>query len=359
MPRRNFYINEAELDDFQHALLTRRMDHSLVVQGSAGSGKTVIALHKAKAIQEGRLGSFFVIVFTKALSRYMSDGVRELGLDPQRFMHYHKWQKEGCPVADFMIADEAQDFSKEEMVAITKAKKAFFVFGDSAQSIYNGLTDRATQQIKTTLTMREIGNLINRDVDKLAFNHRLPKKIARFAALIGEGDDMPILESICREEGSELPHIDQYSSHDEELNAIHTIIERRHFEDVGVLFPTSAEVERAYKFFKNKGLNIEAKYEDKENWRKSKMDLDFSPTNTNPKLMTYHSAKGLQFEAVFLPNCHARRPNDRPVLYVAITRSYQSLYISHTGQPSPFFDAIPTSLYQTGSPVVSDKDITI
>ena len=41
------------------------------------------------------------------------------------------------------------------------------------------------------------------------------------------------------------------------------------------------------------------KYNDKEDWRNNKDTLDFD--STNPKIMTYHSAKGLQFEAVFLP----------------------------------------------------------
>ena len=61
--------------------------------------------------------------------------------------------------------------------------------------------------------------------------------------------------------------------------------------------------------------------------------------------MTYHSSKGLQFEAVFLPNCESN-DNKNP-LYVAMTRTYQSLYILHSGNLSNFFDCVPTNLYKT------------
>ena len=64
-------------------------------------------------------------------------------------------------------------------------------------------------------------------------------------------------------------------------------------EDVGILFRHNDEVERAYEYFKNHGVNVEAKYG-------QFMDLDFS--SDNPKMMTYHSSKGLQFEHVSFLN---------------------------------------------------------
>lgn len=351
MPRRQFYIRESELDDFQHSLVTRRLDSSMVVSGCAGSGKSVIALHKAKAIQEQKMGTYRFIVFTKALDKYMSDGIRTLGLTPANFTYYEDWKKHGCQIADFMIVDEAQDFDRSEIEALMKANKACFFFGDSSQSMYKSL--------KTTLSIPEIVGLTKFEPKTLEFNYRLPKKVARLAALVGEGDGMADLECRCREEGAELPHIDRYPSLETQLDAVHRITANRHFEDVGILFPTNNDVKAAYKYLRSKGANVEAKYEDKQNWSQSKMDLDFSQTNSNPKLMTYHSAKGLQFESVFLPDCHASLPRDRSRLYVALTRTYQSLYIMHTGHLSPFFDPVSKHLYQTGAPKVAEKDITI
>lgn len=359
MPRRQFYPKDIELDDFQHNLVNRKLDASLVVSGCAGSGKSVIALQKAKAVQDEGKGTYRFIVFTKALDRYMSDGIATLGLNAGNFTYYEDWKSKGCPLADYMIVDEAQDFSEEEINGLKGATKACFFFGDSSQSLYNGMKDKKTQTVKKTLSMSEIVGITKFDFKTLEFNYRLPKKIARLAARIGTGSDMVELEGRCREEGIELPHIDQYPTREAELDAICAIIEARHFEDVGILLPTNPAVKQAYDYLRNKGKNVEAKYEDRQNWRLGHMDLDFSATNTNPKLMTYHSAKGLQFEAVFMPDCHGARTGDRAPLYVAMTRSYQSLYIMHTGQRSLFFDSVPKSMYQTGAVMVSDKEVTI
>ena len=88
-------------------------------------------------------------------------------------------------------------------------------------------------------------------------------------------------------------------------------------------------------------------YNDKENFRNSQDSLNF--TSTNPKVMTYHSAKGLQFETVFLPYIEKFSGNesDRKALYVAMTRTYRNLYVMYTSAlPSPLTKIDP-SLYKT------------
>jgi superfamily I DNA/RNA helicase len=85
-------------------------------------------------------------------------------------------------------------------------------------------------------------------------------------------------------------------------------------------------------------MNVEAKYG-------KFMDLNFS--SDNPKMMTYHSSKGLQFEHVFIPECTVEDDEDRNPLYVAVTRTYRSLYIMHSGNLSSLFDDVPVALYDT------------
>jgi superfamily I DNA/RNA helicase len=352
MPRRQFYIQESELDEFQHSLVLRKITSSMVVSGCAGSGKSIIALHKAKAIQESALGTYRFIVFTRALNQYMSDGMKSLGLDAACFQYYEEWKRQGYPLADFMIVDEIQDFTKDDIDHLKRANRACFFFGDSAQSMYKAF--------RPTLSIPEIVGETRFEPKTLEFNYRLPKKIARLAALVGDGDGASELESRCTEEGAELPHIDEYPSLHAQLDAISTIATNRHFEDVGILLPTNDAVEAAYDYLRSKGNNVERKSSIRGNGQvNTTIDLDFSANNTNWKLMTYHSAKGLQFEAVFLPDCDESRPGNRSVLYVAITRTYQSLYIMHSGQLSPFFDAVPEDLYQTGASSVDEGSLTI
>ena len=54
------------------------------------------------------------------------------------------------PKADYIIVDEIQDFDREEIMQfINAARKCFFFFGDTAQSIYRAFG-------KETLTIDQI-----------------------------------------------------------------------------------------------------------------------------------------------------------------------------------------------------------
>ena len=66
----------------------------------------------------------------------------------------------------------------------------------------------------------------------------------------------------------------------------------------------------------------------------------------NPKLMTYHSAKGLQFETVILPMfVEAKSQAARKALYVAMTRTYRNLYVMYTGKLGAPLSNVPDHLY--------------
>lgn len=334
MAKRSFYIRDTELDNFQIHVIQQTL-RPMIVQGCAGSGKSILALWKAKQIHDAKLGSYYFIVFTKALKKYMKDGIAQLGLNPQNIFHYHAWSKEGCPSADYIIVDEVQDFDISTVRRFKdSAKKACLFFGDSAQQIYKFKTP-------PPISMEEIAFHTKIPAEQLVYNHRLPKKIARFAqALIGEDT----LETRCTTEGSELPKVVQINGLHSQLDKIMDIIRNRQFEDVGILFSHNHLVKEAYNYLTGKNCNVEGKW-DIGNMGGSNLDLDFD--STNPKLLTYHSAKGLQFEAVFLPECVTDSLDYKAALYVAITRSYQSCYIFHSGNLSPFFKACPPKTYET------------
>jgi len=342
MPKRDFYVKEEELDDYQVKIINRRTDNSFIVKGCAGSGKSILALWKAKQIQESG-NSFLFVIFTKALKQYMKDGISQIGLSANNVENYNQcfywsktdggWQQGDWKKGkfDYLIVDEAQDFSKEDILLFkSKATKALLLYGDSAQQLYKFFTD------KTAISMDDMAYITKFPTEQLVFNHRLPKKIARLAEKINvESDD---LENRCRKEGTELPKILKYPSLNTELDSIAEIIKNRNFEDVGILLRHNIDVKNVADYLTRKGLNVEAKVNDS-------VELNFN--SSNPKIMTYHSSKGLQFEAVFLPECTVSGQDDRNPLYVAITRTYQSLYIMHSGNLSSFFDAVPTNLYET------------
>lgn len=340
MAKRSFYVKDSELDDYQVKVINKKTDNSYIVKGCAGSGKSILALWKAKQIQDEHRGSYMYIVFTKALMQYMADGIKEVGISQRNVdYHWHWVNRAGCPSADYIIVDEAQDFSKEDIELFkSKARKALLLYGDSAQQLYTFIQD------KKTVSMENIQYFTKFPVEQLVFNHRLPKKIARVAQYINSENDE--LEERCTVEGTEKPKILEYPTVEKQYDAIIELIQNKHMEDVGILFRQNDEVEEAYNYFQEHGLNVEAKFG-------KHMDLDF--TSDNPKLMTYHSSKGLQFENVFLPDCTVEDDDNRNPLYVAVTRTYQSLYILHSGNLSSLFDDVPRDLYDTSLVVAGPK----
>ena len=49
MPLQSFALSKSELDAYQVLVLDKRIDRTLIVTGCAGSGKSVLAIHKAGA----------------------------------------------------------------------------------------------------------------------------------------------------------------------------------------------------------------------------------------------------------------------------------------------------------------------
>lgn len=68
MAKETWYINDSELDDYQTPIIQKKMNSSFVVKGCAGSGKTVLALWKAREIVDAELGSYYVFELPYVLS---------------------------------------------------------------------------------------------------------------------------------------------------------------------------------------------------------------------------------------------------------------------------------------------------
>ena len=283
----------------------------------------------------------------------MKDGIKQVGLNASCVENFNqclrwikndetgKWESNGWKKGsyDYIIVDEAQDFSSEDILMMkAHANKALLLYGDSAQQLFRFLKD------KKTANMEELKLVTGFPDDQLVFNHRLPKKIAAIAEYINSEFDE--LQDRCTNEGREKPYILRYGSFYEQLDKVMEIIKNRNLEDVGILFSTNDQVKEADLYLKQRGYTVESKIRE---------DIELNFNSANPKLMTYHSSKGLQFEAVFLPECCdgpsasdlEREKTKKNALYVALTRTYQSLYIMYSSELSSYFDAVPTYLYET------------
>ena len=345
--KKDWMIKESELDDDQIKVLMATLDKSCIVAGCAGSGKSVLALIKAQRVQKECGNNYKIIVFTKALSRYMNSGKQELGLRNDFYYHWDWRNRQGKPSADYIIVDEIQDFTKEEIEEFVRASnKNFFFFGDTAQSIYDDLKDGGTVPVDDIKYFLPKSKMVKNF--ELYRNYRLPVPVAKFAQRVGV--ETTYVEGVYKSKETDIPRVISYSDYRDQIKAIHKIINNRHLSDVAILLPHNNDVKLVYDLLCEFGGNFEMKYDDKENWRQSQDTLNFH--SSNPKIMTYHSAKGLQFETVFLPWLEdyeeEHGESDRKALYVAMTRTYRFLYIMYSGVlPDIIRRNVPSTLYKT------------
>lgn len=338
MDRKSFFIKESEMDDYQRRIVNSRSESSLIIRGCAGSGKSVIAFWRLHDIVSNNKGSAQIIVFTRSLVDYFVEGCRGEGIDPGLIDYWDSWKRRPR-ATDYILVDEAQDFSEESIALFRSyAKKALLLYGDTSQQIYSFRSGR-----DKPISMDDMQRMTQFPSEQLVFNHRLPAKVARVAQYVNaENDD---LVGRCRDEGSERPFFLRYASLDAQLDAIVQIVGARRLDDVGILLPKNDQVRSTWSMLLNKGLNAEVKYNDDAK-RQICSNLNFA--TDNPKVMTYHSAKGLQFRAVFLPCCEEQSLSQfSNPLYVAMTRTYQSLYVLYTGQLTPVLQNVPADLYES------------
>lgn len=377
MPKKDWMVKESDLekDDIQYKVLKGMNEKSAIVTGCAGSGKSVLALIKAQRIQKEKGNDYQIIVYTKSLCQYMNSGREELNL-VKDFAYHQEWKykripktyangvtymvyekdeygnyipKDTLPQADYTIVDEIQDFTKEEIGEfISATRKHFYFFGDTAQSVF--------KRLKNTLPVEDILNEFPEYRDsktqtfKLYNNYRLPLSVAKLAQNIGE--DLPEFdESIYKSPEKQKPYLLEFAGDEQHIDFLIETIKKRELKDVGILMLENESVKEISNAMRAMGMDNEAKYKDPETGRPIDT-LNFS--TSLPKIMTYHSAKGLQFESVFLPMLPTVIQH-RSALYVAMTRTYHYLYLMYSGSLPDLFANASKEDYLTSTDIIVEE----
>lgn len=315
-------VDEESMDDDQLDLIESTLDKSMLVAGCAGSGKSVIAMHKAEQIAEAGF-SVILIAYTKSLNGFM-----QLGSNIEscyQFYYHYQWKNiQKMPSADYIIVDEIQDFEKVEIQEfINAAKKHFLFFGDTAQSIYRHFG-------KDTLSIEQISEMTGLTVLHLYNNYRLPRPVAKITQDYVGVDVMPYADKVYRNKEKTLPHFVHLSDFASQMKAVVDIIKKNSESSIGILLHSNSLVEQTCKQLYSAEIKFEYKFQiESAAERKVYGNLDFR--TDLPKVMTYHSAKGLQFDIVILPMYEGANSNDsRKSLYVAMTRTMHKLYVLYS-----------------------------
>lgn len=241
---------------------------------------------------------------------------------------------------DYIIIDEAQDFDVNDYKTqfIPKSNKSVTLFGDSAQKIYR---DRGATIDKITEALR-----FKRFF--LKFNYRLPKSIAKLAqdVIIPSID---LLTDNRKDNGeSDFPNypkpvITKYKSQEDELMGILNRIRIEDLDDVAILVPYEEDVKKIHTFLSKNNVQSQVHYRTGKTVPFNTINtLDFS-NNDLPCVLTYHAAKGTEFDNVFIPFVNEGGLPDRNAFYVACTRSSRGLFISYTTNKTSFLSRIKSN----------------
>ncbi len=233
-----------------------------------------------------------------------------------------------------IVIDEGQDFSPvmiRSLAAAIPRDGSLTFFGDMAQQIYGN-----------KISWRTAG-LSVRDAWKFEENYRNTKQIAQLALAIARmpffRDTVDLVEPKFPVADGPLPALVEFSSEEQELRFVAEHAQRRmKAGTVAVLFRDRESEKLLHPLLKNSATKLHR-------------DLNLWPTGPGLFYGTYHSAKGLEFDAVYIPfTSRMRLPHppdvtafgsedaasrDAKLLYVAVTRAKSDLVLTYTGEPTP------------------------
>ncbi|MBC8253278.1 MAG: ATP-binding domain-containing protein [Ardenticatenia bacterium] len=369
------------LSEEQQAVINDSFEGSSLIYGPAGSGKTAIALYRAKSlVDQGK--SIKVFVFTKVLLQFILAAANDLGIPSHSVQSFYSWvwrqhsnligypNDEGGddrfsrwtdalirhfqaypaskPRYDYIIVDEGQDFRENVAQIIRMLSPNIFIAGDTSQSLYTDL--------------RDMGQLAQHwaPLDRphtLVRNYRNPKTVAKVAALFLEASPLgadQFLQTVVGRPSEMKPVWYAVGSPNERVDRIAEILSQaRGSLATGILFRHREHLSQTAEMLSRRGVRFQVALSGNE-YHYSFRDVSI------PTLTTIHSAKGIEFDLVVLPDLDADvwdadqdQPNQRRLFFVALTRTKSRLYlISQRDQPSAYLreilDSDPSLLQVAG-----------
>lgn len=353
-------IDEDKLDPNQREVFNSNIDNNIWIKGFAGSGKSVLLIHKLRKILRDKPNTqACVVVYTWSMIDLFKTGMNELGI-PNTIPVITYFNFERQPISqkfDYIFCDEVQDLPESILVLMKNKLKPngkIVVSGDSNQSIWPNRID--AEKIGVILNANEIGlNYVHRVTRTIinAIQKLIPSTNIWSANKEFTPPDRSILLCQANREEEEVEYI-----YKEALKGPDSSAGDRQETSV-ILIPTH---EAIIKF-----SQLLLKQLKKPLWTETKDDFDKNPNyislnshfnengvriqyigNSNKNgslqnaeskkdviLMTYHSSKGLDFSNVFLPflawDLFISSFKPDTLLMVAMTRSKKNLCISYTG----------------------------
>lgn len=335
------------------------------IRGFAGSGKSVVLIHGLRELLIQSPGATACVIgFTHSLCDMLRSGLPDNARHIP-VMTYHQFQSRPARF-DYIFVDEVQDLESRVLQLLRQNSGTLVMAGDEEQSIYENrvgpvdiqrITEPATHSLSSVYRLTEklkkvVATILPKSRVHSARNARLTADVRLTLAQAANTPEE--LSWVCREANRITSAGDPVAVLFPKRRLIDDFIVRA-CTDAGVKPPSFEKGD------KGRGTDYEAvnrhlathglvfRYLGSGHGR-----LDDSDRGRIVYLMTYHSAKGLDFETVFLPGLDARLSiwksedeMERRLFYVAATRSRRNLFISYSGTtPHRFILGMPQDLIE-------------
>ena len=360
---------ENDLVPEQNAVKSRIQSESgnHYVSGFPGSGKSVCLLYSAHAIKAvNPNASILFVEFTHSLIKMIEAALNELhqkykdlNLNTIKVVTFDdfRWKHRGH--YDFIICDEVQDTSATYLNLMKQRADRIIVGGDPNQSIHNQLPNG-----DIPIDVEGMKSILSPSTSELTIIHRLNKYVINAIRafmpemrILAEKSSMlkkhkPVYVWKCKDDTDEVVKIMEDANSSLNMG-----------ESVAVLFSNKNNIEKfvntylisigknPFDFKANKHPRFDRPDYDKLNRYLSSLGIKMQcmtngygslVTDTDKIILcTYHSAKGLDFDKVFLPFCNPGYGNgdDARLFMVAMSRSRKDLILSFTWKPNRFIES--------------------
>jgi superfamily I DNA/RNA helicase len=381
-------VPERRLDEYQLEVLRKcgvLRGRNQWIQGFAGSGKSVLVIHAVQRILTGDPNAkVCVAVYTHALRQLLASGLAEKYRNVPVKTYHQLLNSRGHGNGaryDVLVIDEVQDIPPNDLVALRSFADRLIVAGDADQSIYERSGSPA-----------ELVKIMEPEVYKLTTIHRLTKRLIEIVKTILPGsaiegtrtgrmqevqitlakaasgpDETHWVWEQCRRYSKQgEPSAVLFSSHSD-VQAFLTTIASIENVPAPTFYNQPGDTQRNYELANShfRQHNVPLRYLGNDFG-----SLEESDARPITYVMTYHSAKGLDFNTVFLPRLNPGlriwRDNEeiaRRLFFVAATRSRRNLFLSYSSsEPHAYVKNMPQNLlhFEACSPcsdVPFDDDI--
>lgn len=405
----HWLVSLAQLDDQQKYIAGLRPEVSYMVEGCAGSGKSVLSMIKFnQLVQSGKKPVYATMMrgLTDTIICEMLQNGDESMRSAREYIQKRTKRREakggtGCPwyfdstcigtlhqmpevnenarmklSGDSLVLDECQDLAYDDFKKIAAAiYSPICWYGDDDQQLCDNLGGA-----KKHVRLHEIFDKCFKAEDdgekwfKLSWNYRISPNVAKFIdefqkVVPGERKPMALF---AKGKSTDKPYLCGYQTLNDEIASVVEVIKNRGWNNrdghtTAILVGGSnQQVEGMYqnilqsleKAVGERNANIERRH-----GATTRGGNDWVTADPGAAIVvsTPLASKGCQFDSVFvlantfgLKDGHALSLNDMNAIHVAMTRSGGELFVFYVDKIPPAFDQIPLDLYESSVNAVPD-----